>query len=220
MSLFSSHLLPSPLFHVSTYFYACPSASICISSDICPPLSSYFFLLFRAFRLYRALGLRFWQNTSGSSLLSPWFFSRLSVCLRNGIQQQNDTCATFPLLKVETVLRKKKQTNIWFIKMVSSDAKNLYISFLLLDSLLTAVSEHFTAAVLKLRLIIMCKIFNLSTGCMSATSRTYSLHKSVLQFQNICVCMKFKATNDFSTWVVMHLLRGLKDNFHKMLHSL
>lgn len=110
MSLFSSHLLPSPLFHVSTYFYACPSASICISSDICPPLSSYFFLLFRAFRLYRALGLRFWQNTSGSSLLSPWFFSRLSVCLRNVIQQQNDTCATFPLLKVETVLRKKKKT--------------------------------------------------------------------------------------------------------------
>lgn len=37
----------------------------------------------------------------------PDFFSRLSVCFRNGIQQQNDTCATFPLLKVETVLRKK-----------------------------------------------------------------------------------------------------------------
>lgn len=50
--------------------------------------------------------------------------------------------------------------------MVSSDAKNLYISYLLLDSLLTAASEHFTGAALKLRLIIMCKIFNLSTGLL------------------------------------------------------
>lgn len=53
--------------------------------------------------------------------------------------------------------------------MVSSNAKNLYISYLLLDSLLTAASEHFTGAVLKMRVIIICKIFNLSTGCMSAT---------------------------------------------------
>lgn len=42
------------------------------------------------------------------TFVSLIFFSRLSVCFRNGIQQQNDTCATFPLLKVETVLRKKK----------------------------------------------------------------------------------------------------------------
>lgn len=105
------------------------------------------------------------------TFVSLIFFFRLSVCLRNGIQQHNDTCAKFPLLKVETVLRKKKQKHLIHknVKMVSSDAKNLYISYLLLDSLLTTASEHFTGAVLKLRLIIMCKIFNLSTGCMSAT---------------------------------------------------
>lgn len=93
------------------YLFLC--LSLCVNTHFVRHLPSSFILFFSSIQGFPPL------SSSRSSFLTKHriltfvsliFFFRLSVCLRNGIQQQNDTCAKFPLLKVETVLRKKKKT--------------------------------------------------------------------------------------------------------------